>query len=145
VNLSSNGNKNVCPTGWHVPQDIEWTTLENYLIVNSYNYDGTTSGDKYGKALASSNGWKSSTNIGAVGNTDFSAKINATGFTALPSGSRARDGIFAYIEIYGYWWSSNESDQINAWARGLYNSNSVVLRNYNDKRDGFSVRCLKDN
>ncbi|MFY0690217.1 MAG: BspA family leucine-rich repeat surface protein, partial [Cyclobacteriaceae bacterium] len=36
----------LCPTGWHVPSDTEWTTLEDYLIANGYNYDGTTSGNK---------------------------------------------------------------------------------------------------
>lgn len=57
--LASNGGKKVCPTGWHLPSDTEWTTLENYLIANGYNYDGLTIGNKIAKALASTSLWTS--------------------------------------------------------------------------------------
>jgi len=61
------GTGNLCPEGWNVPTDAEWTTLENYLIANGYNYDGTTSGNKLAKSLASVTGWDSSSNTGANG------------------------------------------------------------------------------
>ncbi len=57
----------LCPTGWHVPSRSEWTTLENYLIANGYNYDGTTTNNKIAKAMASSSGWESSTDEGVIG------------------------------------------------------------------------------
>jgi uncharacterized protein (TIGR02145 family) len=52
VDTASNGNKNICPTGWHVPSDAEWTIMEDYLIANGYNYNGTTTGNKIAKAMA---------------------------------------------------------------------------------------------
>ena len=61
-------NKEFAPEGWHVPTDAEWTTLEEYLIANGYNYDGTTTGNKIAKAMASTTGWFSSTETGAPGN-----------------------------------------------------------------------------
>ena len=54
-------NKEFAPEGWHVPTDAEWTTLEEYLIASGYNYDGTTTGNKIAKAMASNTGWNSST------------------------------------------------------------------------------------
>ena len=55
--------------GWHVPTDDEWTTLEEHLIANGYNYDGTTTGNKIAKAMASTTGWDTSDRTtGASGN-----------------------------------------------------------------------------
>ncbi len=134
----------LCPTGWHVPTTAEWTTLENYLIDNGYNYDGTTTGNKYAKALASNTGWTSSTILGAVGNIDYSAKRNATGFTALPGGFRNSSGTFYYIGDYGSWWSSTEYSTGGAYGRELDYDNCIVYRIDFHKRAGFSVRCLRD-
>ena len=50
-------NGNLCPAGWRVPTDGEWTVMDNYLIANGFNYDNTTIGNKFAKALASANGW----------------------------------------------------------------------------------------
>jgi uncharacterized protein (TIGR02145 family) len=80
VSATSNGGKNVCPTGWHVPSDAEWTALENYLIANDYNYDGTTNGDrstnnKIAKSLAATIKWNSFNRIGIIGNTDYPTYI----------------------------------------------------------------------
>jgi len=62
-------NKEFAPDAWHVPSDAEWTTLENHLIANSYNYDQTNTGNKIAKSMASNTGWVfSSTEIGAVSN-----------------------------------------------------------------------------
>jgi uncharacterized protein (TIGR02145 family) len=137
--------RNVCPTGWHMPTDAEWTILENYLIANGYNYDGTTSGNKYAKAMASTTLWTTSTIPGAVGNTDYPAKRNATGFTAFPSGDRFYNGTFGGILIRCTWWSATESDAANAWIRSLGYGDYDVYRGSNGtKKYGLSVRCLKD-
>jgi uncharacterized protein (TIGR02145 family) len=133
----------LCPTGWHVPSDAEWTTLENYLIANGYNYDGTTTNNKIAKAMASSSGWESSTYEGAIGTNDYPAKQNASGFTALPGGYRGSDGFFA-IGYYGYWWSATEYDPNFAWYRFMgYNLSNVIRGSFN-KEVGFSVRCVRD-
>ena len=136
---------NLCPTGWHVPTDTEWTTMENYLIGNGYNYDGTTSGSKIAKSLASTALWKSSSSIGAVGNTNYPAYRNKTGFTALPGGSRFIDGICTDLGDNGMWWSSTEeTSTTTVYFRSLsYNSSSVVRSSYY-MQSGFSVRCVRD-
>jgi uncharacterized protein (TIGR02145 family) len=134
----------LCPTGWHVPTDAEWTTLENYLIDNSFNYDGTNTENKYAKALASATGWTSDNSIGTVGNIDYPTNRNATGFTALPGGYRYVDGTFFDIGNVGFWWSSSEYDANNAWERDLFYFNSDVKRENYLKSYGFSVRCVRD-
>jgi uncharacterized protein (TIGR02145 family) len=135
---------NLCPAGWHVPTDAEWTTLENYLIANGYNYDGTTTGNKYAKSLASVSGWTASSTAGAVGNTDYPAKRNAIGFTALPGGNRLSYGAFNDIGNSGTWWSATEYDATTVWSRYLSFHNSLVKWDYFNKKYGISVRCVRD-
>jgi uncharacterized protein (TIGR02145 family) len=142
--VASNGGKNVCPTGWHVPSDAEWTTLENYLIDNGYNYDGTTTENKIAKALASTTLWTSWTDIGTVGNTDYPGKRNATGFTALPGGYRNYYGTYYHIGNYGYWLSSTEYSTYYVWFRYMCYDQTKVGRSYLIKEEGFSVRCVRD-
>jgi uncharacterized protein (TIGR02145 family) len=134
---------NLCPTGWHVPTTVEWATLENYLIFNGYNYDGTTPGNKIAKALASTTLWTFNATTGVVGNIDYPAKRNATGFTALPRGYRTSSGAFNFIGRYGFWWSATERDPTFAWNRFMYFNFEGVDKG-GIKRDGCSVRCLRD-
>jgi len=139
--------RNLCPTGWHVPSDVEWTTLENYLIANGYNYDGTTTENKIAKSLATATNWTSSSNTGVVGNTDFPGKRNATGFSALPGGSRDGNGTFnGFLSFYGIWWSSTESDydQYMALLRYIHADNSYLDAGGYLKVSGASVRCVMD-
>ena len=135
-----------CPSGWHVPSDAEWTQLEEYLIANAYNYDGTTEGNKIAISLASTNGWSSSTNTGTIGNskTAYDAFRNKSGFSALPGGCRDLSGAFSGIEIYGGWWGSTQKYEDYAWRRSLYYFDSYVDRNLDFKGLGFSVRCMRD-
>jgi uncharacterized protein (TIGR02145 family)/uncharacterized repeat protein (TIGR02543 family) len=74
----------LAPEGWRVPTDNDWTTLQDYLIANGYNYDGTRDSNKVAKALAAKTDWASSTGVGAIGN-DLSQN-NRSGFSALPGG-----------------------------------------------------------
>ena len=115
--------KTVCPTGWHLPSDAEWTTLTNYLGGESVA----------GGKLKSTSDWNSP-NTGT----------NESGFTALPGGCRYDGGKFSSIGIYGDWWSSTEFDTSSAWGRYVYNCFSWVSRNYSSKYSGFSVRCMRD-
>jgi uncharacterized protein (TIGR02145 family) len=134
----------LCPTGWHVPSDAEWTVLETYLKANGYNYDGSTTGNKYAKALADTVLWGSDTTIGAVGNTDYPSYRNKSGFSGLPGGYRNASGSSNTIGSIGSWWSSTQKDTFNAWGRNLYYFTSYVDRHGNDLESGVSVRCLKD-
>jgi uncharacterized protein (TIGR02145 family) len=121
--------RGLCPTGWHVPTDIEWTALENYLGVSSVA----------GGALKSTStqptpgGW-AQPNTGAT---------NSSGFTAYPGGHCSRFGFFGLFVIDGYWWSSSLSGS-DAWYRLLYNRYNFMHRNVSYRADGFSIRCLKD-
>jgi uncharacterized protein (TIGR02145 family) len=136
--------RNLCPIGWHVPSDVEWTTTEDYLIAHGYNYDGTTTGNNIAKSMADKTNWLFSANAGAVGNTDYPAYRNKSGFTALPGGYRSSGGAFLNIGISDDWWCSTDSSSNNGWFRNLYNSYTDVYRQSYDKSSGFSVRCLRD-
>ena len=116
----------LCPDGWHVPTDAEWTALEDYIA--SDGHSGTE-----GDALKATWGW----------NNDGNGTDNY-GFTALPGGRRYGNGAFNDIGYDGYWWGATEYFSYNAWHRGLSYGNGDVYRNYYSKGNGFSVRCLRD-
>jgi uncharacterized protein (TIGR02145 family) len=143
VDPISNSGKNICPAGWHVPTEDEWETLENYLITNGYNYDGTTSGNKVAKSLAATSGWAVYEIPGTVGNDQ--ATNNSSGFTALPAGFRFYNGYYTFIGHTGGWWSSIESSATTAYNRSMDFSFNSLERGSSRKIDGFSVRCLKEN
>jgi len=131
----------LAPTGWHVATDAEWTTLENYLTANGYNYDSSTSGKKFAKSLAAITNWTTSTVIGAIGN-DLT-KNNSTGFSAFPGGWRNEYG-FALAGGIGWWWTSTNESLGNAFIRGIFFDQSNILRLVDIKWNGLSVRCVKD-
>ncbi|MCU4176468.1 PKD domain-containing protein [Carboxylicivirga sp. N1Y90] len=134
----SNHVQGVCPTGWHLPSSGEWGILENYLIINGYNYNGIRRYNNLGKSLASKIGWLDSPSIGDVGNDQ--STNNKTGFTALPSGSRdSRNGSFSPQQSNGSWWSSKQR-----YYGGLSYSSSPLYLIYNDMSEGRAVRCIKD-
>lgn len=135
-------NRNIAPTGWHVATDADWTKLENYLIANGYNYDGTTTGNKIAKSLAATTDWYSYSGTGTIGN-DLT-KNNTSGFTALPGGYRTSSGVFDYVGLIGIWWSSTEYYTTTAWYRYMGSNSSFVSSNYYDEQFGLSVRCVLD-
>ena len=135
-------NKEFAPEGWHVSSDAEWTTLEEYLIANGYNYDGTNTGNKMAKAMASNTGWVSSTETGAPGNDQSSN--NSSNFNAFPEGGRANNGSFYYEGNDANFWSSTEYGAIDAWSRNLTSNSSNLNKYYGNKQDGFSVRFVRD-
>ena len=135
-------NKELAPEGWHVPSDAEWTTLEEYLITNGYNYDGTTAENKIAKAMASTRGWNSSIELGGAGNDQ--SLNNSSGFSAFPEGLRINNGSFYDEGGYAIFWSSTEYNTDGAWYRNLDNYNSYLNRNSRLKQEGFSVRFVRD-
>jgi uncharacterized protein (TIGR02145 family) len=140
-----NDTRSICPTGWHVPTDGEWTVLENYLSINGYNYDNSIGGNKFALSLTTATGWNPSDIPGAVGNTDYPEKINITGFTGLPGGVRdANQLIYGSFGNYGMWWTSSEYNNSLAWDRGLATDFSSLGRLNVLKTHGFSIRCVKD-
>jgi len=136
--------KKIAPEGWHVPTDSEWDTLQNYLIINGYNWDGTKSEDKVAKSMASNTGWKPSDRIGVIGN-DMSSN-NSSGFSALPGGHRNCSGGFGHIGGFGKWWSrSSQGDAAStAYSRTLYYLNGYLLSSSTPLESGLSVRLVRD-
>lgn len=145
---SSNGNpsgvQGICPTGWHVPSDAEWQTLELYIgvpasdIDNMNTYRGTVAAKLAGGGYAS---WTSSTVEGAAGN--FSdPNHNSTGFSALPAGGV--EGMAAGFNDSACFWTSTLETTYNAILRTLYYSQSGIRRHHLEKAWGASVRCIKD-
>ncbi|MDA8605783.1 hypothetical protein N9L13_01985 [Flavobacteriales bacterium] len=119
----------LCPSGWHVPTDGEWTDLENYI--SAQGFDGTE-----GTALKSTYGWYFWVPNGA-GTDDF-------GFSALPSGMRSNaEAYFTEAGNNGYWWSSSPNGG-RAWYRELEGNWSDINRNDDFPQNGFSIRCIKD-
>ena len=126
VSKTTNGNKNVCPTGWHVPTDAEWTVLTDYLG---------------GESIA---GGKMK-EVGTTSWNDPNADATNTSlFTGLPGGYRSYDGDYDIFGSYGYWWSSTENDTSSAWNRYLDLNSGAASRANANKEFGFSVRCLRD-
>jgi uncharacterized protein (TIGR02145 family) len=133
----------LAPAGWHVPTDDDWTILENHLIANGYNYDGTKDEDKVAKSLCAKTKWKISTKQGTPGAA--LENNNSSGFTALPGGYRHYNyGDFFSIGKYGYWWSSTEYYGYRAYYRRLYYEYEDLDRGSDTKENGFSVRLVRD-
>jgi len=116
----------LCPTGWHVPTDGDWTALETHLANAGY-------GGAEGTALKSSTGW-----------IDGGSGSDAVGFSALPGGNRnIYTGNFFAAGRLGYWWSSTVSGN-SAFYRGLDSDSPTISSGTYGLRRGFSVRCLRD-
>ena len=114
----------LCPAGWHMPKDAEWTTLTNYLGGES------VAGDK----MKTISGWYSN-----------GKETNTSEFSALPGGARGSSGTFWGIGYHGLWWSSTEYSLSNAWHRHLGSNLSHIDRGNSDEKEGYSVRCVRDN
>ena len=140
VNATATGGKNICPTSWHVPSDLQWSALIDYLTNNGYGVDG--SGNDIAKSVAASTGWTSSPVTGTPGNNP--AGNNSSGFAAVPNGLREWEGSFSSLGSYGFWWSTTESITDFAWGRQMYSDVSTVDRNNIFIYYGAAVRCLKD-
>ena len=118
-----NDARGLCPVGFHVPTDSDWTALENAL--------GGLS--EAGTALKSS----------ATDSPPWDGS-NTSGFSALPGGYRFNySGNFTSLGYDGYWWSSSPYGSF-AWGRYLGSGYSYVYRDASNVRNGFSVRCVRD-
>jgi uncharacterized protein (TIGR02145 family) len=121
-----NDPRGLAPIGWHVASDSEWTVLITYL-----------GGDK----VAGGNLKEMDTVHWLSPNT---GATNSSGFTALPGGYRYNTATFYNIRYLGYWWSTTESDTLNALTRNIdYDVSKIGLLTIN-KGNGFSVRCISN-
>lgn len=132
--------RGVCPAGWHVPSDTEWTKLTDYLVNNGYGYEGT--GNDIGKSLASTTGWDNDEIPGNVGNNQNIN--NTTNFNAKPAGVRNSAGVYYYLGFYASWWSCSESSSTKAWYRRLESYSSTFNKSESSKKYGATTRCIKN-
>jgi len=131
--------RNIAPSGWHVPTDEEWKTLEKYLGMSQSEADATGSRgtNEGGKLKETGTSHWNSPNEGAT---------NESGFSVLPGGYRRCDvGSFFGLGEYADLWSSTQKDSYGAWFRNLFFPDSDVFRYDNDERHGYSVRLIRDN
>jgi uncharacterized protein (TIGR02145 family) len=122
----------ICPSGWHIPSDGEWQTMEISLGMSESEAAQTGwRGSPVGDYMKSTSGW----------NNDGNGS-NSSGFTGLPGGYRSSGGFYndGYV---GYWWSASESGSLS-WVRNLFNSLDDVTRDDIVRYFGFSARCVRD-
>lgn len=119
-------NGKLCPAGWHVPSDAEWSILTDYL-----GGEGVAGGKLKEKGHSH---WLKP-NTGAT---------NETGFNALPGGFRFMDGSFKLGNEGGNWWSSSDYNSERTWFRGMSNNIGSVIKGPLEKPIGISVRCVRD-
>ena len=136
--VTTAGTQGVCPTGFHLPTDAEWKTLEIELGMTQSQADDTGyRGTDEGSQLAGNEP------LWTNGSLDQDGAFGSSGFTALPGGFRSTSGSFSTQSNDDYFWSSSESGG-DAWLRSLGYSNPEVYRSGFAKSDGFSVRCVQD-
>ena len=115
----------LCPKGWHVPTDIDWNILTDYLA--AIGYEG-----KQGNALKAKSDW-----------FKYGIESDIFGFKGLPGG-RYYNGYYYAAEGSGFWWSSSKYNRDRAWIRFMYYYHDGVHRSDYDMSNGLSVRCLRD-
>ena len=123
--IETEGTQGICSTGWHLPTDAEWYTLENYLATGTCDADRPVSGwdcDPAGTALK---------------------ELGSSDFEALLSGYRDINTSFYSLGTNSFFWSSSVSGH-NAWRRYLHSGHATVARNAHNQGYSFSVRCLLD-
>jgi uncharacterized protein (TIGR02145 family) len=124
--------RQLCPVGWHVPTDAEWTVLTDFI-----GGEAVAGGKmKTTGTIEAATGLWYSPNTGAT---------NSSGFSGAPGGSRYDFGDYVNVGDFGFWWSSSEYSTSLAWGRSLrYAYDFVDRSNYLVKHYGLSVRCLRD-
>ncbi|HQP03371.1 MAG TPA: FISUMP domain-containing protein [Bacteroidales bacterium] len=119
--------RNICPYGYHVPTDAEWTTLVTYLGGEGLAGGAlkVTGADYWGEP-----------NIGAT---------NSTNFNALGAGMRnGTTGLYDGMLMNTGYWTSTPTDVSSSWLRTLSFNNAAATRTSNDNHTGASVRCIRD-
>jgi uncharacterized protein (TIGR02145 family) len=121
----------ICPVGWHVPADTEWSVLAS-------NLGPAASAGAALKALQV--GWKLNGTASGNGTDQFGFRALASGdstYANPPSG-------FSAAGSSAFWWSTTQTDSATALSRSLYYNLNGFYGSAYDKSFGFAVRCVKD-
>jgi uncharacterized protein (TIGR02145 family) len=131
--------RQLCPVGWHVPTDLEWSEMINFLDPAA---DGGNNVNIAGGKIKTTGTIEAAMGLWYSPNT---GATNSSGFSGAPGGGRAFNGDYDYIiGLNGFWWSSSEVGTYGAWFRFLDYLNGNAVRYDLFKQHGFSVRCLRD-
>jgi len=132
---------NSCPTGWHLPSDAEWKTMEIFIGMPA---DTADLADVYRGVLPI---YENGAELKETGTSHWNSN-NGTdlhGFTGLPGGLYSYFiTSFLLMNDNGYFWTSTSFDADNSWKRFLDDINPGIHRNHETKAMGYSVRCVKD-
>ena len=136
----------LCPTGWRVPDDEDWTELTDYII-NEYaeiNPDNAGNTLKSCRQVDSPLGGDCATSEHPRWDSDnVQYGKDNFGFSALPGGYRHHHGGFGFEGAESRWWSSSENPDGNGWIRRMSYDMGYAGRYENQKNSGYYVRCLK--
>jgi len=137
-----------CPAGWHLPSRAEWDILGQAVDGERLSKkDGTVDWLGMGEKLKMKSGWNARNYWWAGVGSYYELSGNGTDeyrFSALPGGRRDSDGEFGYPGKYGYWWMADEYNGAKAYGRRISSFFDQMEEDYYNKKDGNSVRCLKD-
>jgi uncharacterized protein (TIGR02145 family) len=132
----------LCPAGWHVPTDGEWTQMITVLDPGACgSCTGSSHSFTAGGTMKTTGTLGAGTGLWQAPNT---LATNSSGFSGLPSGLRNDVGFFLFQQFTGYWWTSTAFSSSRAWGRVLSYDSGFAFRSNYDKNYGLSVRCLKD-
>ena len=141
--------RGLCPEGWSVPSDDDWTQLVDYVASQGFPNDNETNGSA--NALKSCR--QADSPLGGDCDTSEHPRWNSHnthygfdefGFSALPGGARLTSGYYFNFGYDGFWWSSSEYSSLHAWRWYIGSHFGNVSRGYTNKKNGFSVRCFRD-
>ncbi len=126
-----NDNRGLCPVGWRVATDRDWKTLIEFA-------DGE---DTAGGRLKATGTLEERSGLWRYPNTDA---VDEFGFSAIPNGGRLTDGSFGSLGFFAGWWGTSQIGDDFAWTWGISYNSGAVRGIYDDKRNGYSVRCVRD-
>ncbi len=140
-----NDPRKLCPDGWHVPTDAEWTIMIQSLVPNEV-LDGRLG---FSESTSAGTVMKSTTTNSPPGSglgwdSGSPTPTNTSGFSALPGGLRSGFSGSLNIRVNAYFWSATPENTTYGIFRGLANGSGDVTRGGGFKANCMSVRCLKD-
>jgi uncharacterized protein (TIGR02145 family) len=133
------GTGKLCPEGWRVPTEDDFMVMEEYLGMDTAEMKNPG----YRGGALNIGGMMKKTGV-TVWNPPNLGATNESGFGGLPGGARNQNGVFGFHKDYGFWWTGTDTYTGFAFMRALSADLNSVFKNHYDMRNGFSVRCVRE-